>query len=348
MVALVETGASVNVFPYSLYKVLGLCDPRPYQTNLTMVDNMQAKAMGEVKNLEVDDKQFDHKDYWNKVGKPTLTNPKEVLVKEPLMLIVHKVIVGSFIHRVASKGRCQKRDLWMMSALEESRGVNLPWIIVDYLYKHTSGTKENSLICAGHYVTKIACFLGYYVDEEIKKCLEPIDCEYWTSKMLADELDEENTCLKKENEMPTQPEEGSSEPRQDHGGLNTSWGDRNVSLSEIKRGNVWRDSMLIRNNYMLEHSMPILHHFADQGNFVYPTYEQPNVPPYPYLYISYPYPYTHYPNLGNQGNQGGSYGLGGDDYFTSAMLDFGGSSSGYAVGGSSRGAGFNDDDDIDE
>nr|GEU82026.1 hypothetical protein [Tanacetum cinerariifolium] len=44
----------------------------------------------------------------------------------------------------------------------------------------------------------------------------------------------------------------------------------------------------------------------------------------------------------------GSYGLGGDDYVVSAMLDFGGSSLRYAVGDSSREAGFNDDDDMDE
>ncbi|GJV57370.1 hypothetical protein Tco_1458375 [Tanacetum coccineum] len=184
-----------------------------------------------------------------RVGKPTLTNHKEVLVKEPLMRIVHKVIVGSLVHRVASREGCQKRDLWMMSALEESCEVDLAWIIADHLYKH------------------------------IKKCLKPIDCEYWISKMLADELDVVNTCLKKETEMPTQVEEGSSKPRQEHGGLNSSWGDWNAS---------------------------------------------------------------------NQSNQGRSYGLGGDDYFTSAMPDFRGSSSGYAVGGLSRGAGFNDDDDMDE
>ncbi|GJZ75609.1 hypothetical protein Tco_0640074 [Tanacetum coccineum] len=53
MVALVDTGASVSVLPYSLYKDLGLGDPRPYQTNLTMADNTQAKAMGEVKNVRI-------------------------------------------------------------------------------------------------------------------------------------------------------------------------------------------------------------------------------------------------------------------------------------------------------
>ncbi|GJS93974.1 hypothetical protein Tco_0800942 [Tanacetum coccineum] len=105
--------------------------------------------------------------------------------------------------QVASRERCQKRDLWMMSALEESRGVNLAWIIVDHLYKYAPRTKENSVICAGHYVTKIASYLGYCMDDEIKKFSEPIDYEYWTSKMLADELDEENTCLKKETGIPT-------------------------------------------------------------------------------------------------------------------------------------------------
>ncbi|GJT85898.1 hypothetical protein Tco_1067615 [Tanacetum coccineum] len=53
MVALVDTEASVSVLPYSLYKDLGLGDPRPYQPNLTMADNNQAKAMGEVKNVRI-------------------------------------------------------------------------------------------------------------------------------------------------------------------------------------------------------------------------------------------------------------------------------------------------------
>ncbi|GJR65029.1 hypothetical protein Tco_0011094 [Tanacetum coccineum] len=53
MVALVDIGASVSVLPYSLYKDLGLGNPRPYQMNLTMADNTQTKAMGEVKNVRI-------------------------------------------------------------------------------------------------------------------------------------------------------------------------------------------------------------------------------------------------------------------------------------------------------
>ncbi|GKE77891.1 chlorophyll A/B binding protein of LHCII type 1-like protein, partial [Tanacetum coccineum] len=47
MNALAVTGASVSVLPFSLYKNLGLSDPRPYHSNLTMADNTQAKSIGE-------------------------------------------------------------------------------------------------------------------------------------------------------------------------------------------------------------------------------------------------------------------------------------------------------------
>ncbi|GKE78017.1 hypothetical protein Tco_1544137, partial [Tanacetum coccineum] len=71
--------------------------------------------------LEVDDKLFNHEAFWQKIGKPASTNPRTSLIKELLMRIVHKLMVGSLAHRAGSKERCQKRDMWMMSALEESR-----------------------------------------------------------------------------------------------------------------------------------------------------------------------------------------------------------------------------------
>ncbi|GJV72072.1 hypothetical protein Tco_1492067, partial [Tanacetum coccineum] len=82
------------------------------------------------------------------------------LIQEPLIRVVHRLIVGALVHRLGSKEICQKRDLWMMNALEDSRGINLAWVIAEHLCKHALGIKENSLICVGHYVTKIAKSLG--------------------------------------------------------------------------------------------------------------------------------------------------------------------------------------------
>ncbi|GJX33027.1 hypothetical protein Tco_0242882 [Tanacetum coccineum] len=200
--------------------------------------------------LEVDDRQFDHREYWTKVGKPTLTNHKEVLVKKPLMQIMHKLI---------------------------SRGVNLAWIIADQLYKHAPGTKESSIICVGHCVTRIASSLGYCVDDEIKKCSEPIDCELeW--EVVSNRQSQVEIWL---------------------GMIGTLSLEKGIKVGMLER-ELYVDLIITIASKNI--SMPILHHLANQG---------------------------------------------GDDYFTSAMPNFYGNSSGYAVGVSSGGAGF-DDEDMDE
>ncbi|GJY18344.1 putative ribonuclease H-like domain-containing protein [Tanacetum coccineum] len=53
MSALADTGASMSVLPYCVFKNLGLGDPKPYNSNLTMAENTQSKAMGEAKNLRI-------------------------------------------------------------------------------------------------------------------------------------------------------------------------------------------------------------------------------------------------------------------------------------------------------
>ncbi|GJY87427.1 hypothetical protein Tco_0502055 [Tanacetum coccineum] len=123
------------------------------------------------------------------------------------MRVVHRLIVGSLVHRLGSKERCQKRDLWMMSALEESRG---------------------------HYVTKIAKSLRYLMNREVEKCSEPIECEKLTTKMLANELDLDNQTLLRSTLLP-HPPRVASEQRQEPSGLNLSWGDWNANLNEIER-----------------------------------------------------------------------------------------------------------------
>jgi hypothetical protein len=51
--ALADTGSSVSIMPYPLYHKLGLRDPTPNNSKLTMEDNSKAKAMGEVRNVRV-------------------------------------------------------------------------------------------------------------------------------------------------------------------------------------------------------------------------------------------------------------------------------------------------------
>ncbi|GJS89019.1 hypothetical protein Tco_0771655 [Tanacetum coccineum] len=90
-----------------------------------------------VGKLEVDDRQFDHREYWTKVGKPTLTNHKEVLVKEPLMRICGlctKRIMRSLVHRTyIVDTRFKKARFMDEDRFENSHVSNLElWIYCDH------------------------------------------------------------------------------------------------------------------------------------------------------------------------------------------------------------------------
>ncbi|GJX93938.1 hypothetical protein Tco_0348524 [Tanacetum coccineum] len=210
--------------------------------------------------LEINDKGFDHNLYWRKIREPTRTHKRTSLVKDPLMWVVHKLLVGAFVHRTWSRDRFQQSDLWLMSLLEGGHFVNVAWFIAEYLW--------------------------YFVDEEVNKYSELIECETWNTKMFIKEFVIENMCLK-QTVLLTKLIQVENEQRDEPSSLNSSWGNWTASLNEIERREVWRDLMLMRNNYVLEHSIPILHHLADLANYTYPTYEPPNVPPYPYLYVGY-------------------------------------------------------------
>nr|GEZ35944.1 hypothetical protein [Tanacetum cinerariifolium] len=79
MNALADTGENVSVFPYCLFMNLGLGDPKPYNSKLTMANNTQAKAIGEVKNAYLDNFAQEEEDDWLscfEVGRDEDGNPK--------------------------------------------------------------------------------------------------------------------------------------------------------------------------------------------------------------------------------------------------------------------------------
>ncbi|GJV23972.1 hypothetical protein Tco_1376667 [Tanacetum coccineum] len=156
--------------------------------------------------------------------KPTKTNRRTSLFKDPLMRKVHKLLVRAFVHRTGSRERCQQPDLWLISSFEDGHFVNVAWVIAEYLYKRSPGIKENSDIYGGHYVTKIAKSLGCLVDEEVNKCSDPIECKEWAAKNFTKEFDMENMSLK-QPVLLREPIRVENEQRDEPSGLNSSWGD---------------------------------------------------------------------------------------------------------------------------
>lgn len=280
--------------------------------------------------------------YWNQVGDPSCARRNASTIRNPLMRILHKLIVTGPFNRFGSRDKCQKPDLWIMKLLEETKDGNAIWQVAEYLSRRAPGIKSNSNICGGHFVTRLAKNLGYYVDEELAKCGEPKYSETWTAKGFGNALNRRLKTVGLWVEPRPQQQPPQQQPQQQQGNIpmenvqmgtsssfDSGWGEWNQHLDEIQCRDVWRDSMMLRNNYINDYSMPIFQHMAREANYELPPYNPPNVPPYPFPYTSYPGPYPYpYPGYAPFPDPIPPYGR---------LPEAGGTS--YEVGGSSSGVG---------
>ena len=279
-------------------------------------------------------------DYWNRIGDPSCLRRNASRIRNPLMKILHKLITWGVSHRTGSNDKCNNPDLWLMKLLEEDRNGNAAWIIAEYLSRRAPGIKDRSDVCGGHYVTALARNLGYFEDDELAKCSEPLESETWDAKGFGKALNKRARSLgewtEPEVDMPQQQQQ--QPPQQTEGiygyapgSFDSGWGNWHSELNDIERRDVWRDSMLMRQNYNYDYSMPMLQHIARENDYEVPAYEPPNVPPYPIPYEPYPGPYPYpypgyspfpepYPPYGRVPNEG-SVNVGGPNF------EVGGSSS---------------------
>ncbi|GJR87895.1 hypothetical protein Tco_0211906 [Tanacetum coccineum] len=78
--------------------------------------------------LETNDKEFNHVEYWNKIGDPKDRRKRSSQLRNLLLQVLHKTLVGSFMHRTSSRDKCQQPDLWLISSLKEESPINVAWI----------------------------------------------------------------------------------------------------------------------------------------------------------------------------------------------------------------------------
>nr|GEU73406.1 hypothetical protein [Tanacetum cinerariifolium] len=299
MNALADTRASVSVLPYLLMN-LGLGDPKLYNSNLTMADNTQAKAIGEVKNVRIQieyqaylvdflilDIQVD-KELPLLLGCPFFRTCGVVIdMGRGTLCINDGVIRHTYFPKPRAKGYLdnfaqEEEDDWLNcfdvgrdedehglgnegyrtykkiegdgdwhaklevttpSGLKFTRmfktkktnrklfgkfiskdsqgstqGSSLNPLIANFEKRNKHGTigyhlqqvkntnlKWRELPSAERhaYCERLYKLQGYLNNEEVAKCLKPIDCETWTAKMLANKLDEgTHSLIQTEQEAP--------------------------------------------------------------------------------------------------------------------------------------------------
>lgn len=113
-------------------------------------------------------------------------------------MLLHKILVNSFIHRLNSHDRVHGPDLWLIKMIafdDEGMKLNVTWTLVAYLSKSAGCMRENGKMNGGHYVSCIARSLGYHVPVELSKCTVVKRCDVLDRKSLQGLLDHDNMKL---------------------------------------------------------------------------------------------------------------------------------------------------------
>nr|GEY03606.1 hypothetical protein [Tanacetum cinerariifolium] len=122
-----------------------------------------------------------------------------------------------FLKMAGSKERYQKRDMWMMIVLEESRGhlneeevakCSEPIEYETWTVK-MAGSKEMYQKRDMWMMIVLEESRGHLNEEEVAKCSEPIEYETWTVRMLANELDEGTHTLMQTEQEASQPDQSN-------------------------------------------------------------------------------------------------------------------------------------------
>ena len=69
------------------------------------------------------------------------------------------MITYSFFHRTTQNDKVYGEDLWVLSYFHEGNAesfVNVPWALACYMEKRGAGTRVESQMCCGHFISRIA------------------------------------------------------------------------------------------------------------------------------------------------------------------------------------------------
>ncbi|GKA77560.1 hypothetical protein Tco_0784021 [Tanacetum coccineum] len=160
---------------------------------------------------------------------------------------------------------------------ERNAGINVPWVLAQYLSKKAMGLREASDINGGHYVSRIARNLGYFTPNKTKKCSAPAEGTLLDKKTLKVILDNSKMRIK-ENDV----EEAGSKPKDKESKKGYKAKEKSVRAGEVEKANEWRDVMLLKTGYQLDYALPILIHLGNTSGYTFASdYNPPMVPPYP-------------------------------------------------------------------
>ncbi|GJY23433.1 hypothetical protein Tco_0397091 [Tanacetum coccineum] len=111
------------------------------------------------------------------------------------------MITYGLCQRTTGYDKIQKNDLWLLSmfdARHQNRYANIAWVIARWMKRKGTGTKKESQICYGEFISKIARKCRVLTEDVVRSLSALIYCRDLDTITLRDLIDSDGKLIPKD------------------------------------------------------------------------------------------------------------------------------------------------------
>ncbi|GJW48572.1 hypothetical protein Tco_0080218 [Tanacetum coccineum] len=163
------------------------------------------------------DDNFNAQEYWLSIHREEnlgLSRIHASTIRNLILRVIHKTITYGLCQRTTGYDKIQKNDLWLLSMIDarhQNGYANVAWLITRWMKRKGVGTQEESQICYGKFITKIAKKARVLIGVVLRNLSALIYCRDLDTTTLRELIDCEGRLIP-EDPQPGVPRVGIPRP----------------------------------------------------------------------------------------------------------------------------------------
>ncbi|GJY50371.1 hypothetical protein Tco_0441218 [Tanacetum coccineum] len=89
-------------------------------------------------------------------------------LREPLKRLCHRMIAFTIARRGQAPEKVTTTDLFFLRSMDEGTVVNVPYLLMRFLFRFALGRKQGAQISEGHFIIRVGVHFGVITDESIQ------------------------------------------------------------------------------------------------------------------------------------------------------------------------------------
>nr|GEY04553.1 hypothetical protein [Tanacetum cinerariifolium] len=198
---------------YTFYSTYKFDEIRLYQVTELEEEGFNVYFKGGLHSEE----HFNVYAYWLSISQEKhlgLSRSHTSTIRNLILRVIHRMITYGLCQRTNGYDKIQKNDLWLLNmfdATHQNGYANVAWVIVKWMKRKGARTQNESQICYGQFISKLARKCRVLTEDVVRSLSTPIYCRDLDTTTLRD-LTESNGKLIPEDPKPSVARYGIPRP----------------------------------------------------------------------------------------------------------------------------------------